>query len=80
MFADENGRIDFSNMTINFTLFESDRRAELAGSEIVMSDDINEATEQFILLIELDGDQVSLDALYEGIIIISILDNNRTFI
>ena len=75
-----NGNRDFVNATINFTIMAGERRTDLYSNTIVIQDDINEAKEQFILLIELDGDQAELDAAFEGLIIISLLDDNRTFV
>ena len=41
-----------------------------------MADDVNEAEEQFLLVLELDSDEVTFDE-EGGILVVTILDSNR---
>lgn len=78
--ADEpgiNGRRDFNSTVISFTLSAGSDHFDIDMSHIINVDGVNEAKEQFILVLELDGtSDLELDE-HRGILVVTILDNNR---
>ena len=70
------GKRDFNNTVINFTIPTGETAFEFSLADIVMMDDVNEASEQFILVLEIESDGVEFDE-HEGLLVVTILDNNR---
>ena len=81
MLTDEpgmNGRRDFNNTDISFTLPAGFDHFDIDMFQIINVDGVNEANEQFILVLELEGitSDLELDE-HRGILVVTILDNNR---
>ena len=70
------GKRDFNNTVINFTIPTGETAFEFSLADIVMMDTVNEASEQFILVLEIESDGVEFDE-HEGVLVVTILDNNR---
>ena len=81
--ADEevaNGRKDFNNSIIYFTLDAGSTTYSITSSDIILDDNINEDMEEFILVLELDDDLdseiVEFEDQFEGILVIRIRDDD----
>ena len=68
---------DFNNTVINFTLSPGQDRFEIDMLSIVNSDSINEAEEQFILVLEYSSEAVLELDEDGGVLVVTILDDNR---
>ena len=68
--------IDFNNTVFNFTIPAGERIFDIQTEDIIVVDDVNEAEEQFLLVLELDSNEVTFDER-EGILVVTILDSNR---
>ena len=74
--TDDGDRKDFNNTKRAFTIPSGTSRWDIS-LPIVNADDVNEAEEQLILVLEIDdATELNLDQ-YGGILILKILDNNR---
>ena len=77
------GRKDFNNSIIYFTLPAGNEEYEIPVENIIIDDTVNEAQESFILVLEIDSvgsaDMVELDAQYQGIHVFRINDNDGMF-
>ena len=69
------GRRDFNNTVLNFTITAGNDAFDVDISTLISEDEVNEAAEQFILVLEADSNEVEFDA-QEGILVVTILDNN----
>ena len=69
------GKRDFNNTVINFTIPTGETAFAFSLADIVMMDTVNEASEQFILVLEIESDGVEFDE-HEGVLVVTILDNN----
>ena len=67
---------DFNNTVIHFTIATGSNFMDLDTSTLIIQDDVNEAKEQFILVLELDHDGVIFNE-EGGILVFTILDDNR---
>ena len=69
------GRRDFNNTVLNFTITAESEEFDVDITTLISEDEVNEAAEQFILVLEADSNEVEFDA-QEGILVVTILDNN----
>ena len=74
--ADEENRIDFINTVFNFTITAGNTVFDIQTTDIIVADDVNEAEEQFLLVLELDSNNVTFDD-EGGILVVTILDSSR---
>ena len=81
--ADEeeaNGRKDFNNSIIYFTLDAGTTTYSITPSDIILDDNINEGMEEFILVLEinedLDSEIVEFEDQFEGILVVRIRDDD----
>ena len=76
--ADEENRIDFNNTVFKFTISagDIDNFFDIQTTDIIVADDVNEAEEQFLLVLETDSNEVTFDD-EGGILVVTILDSNR---
>ena len=68
---------DFNNTVINFTLSPGQDQFEIDMLSIISSDGINEAEEQFILVLEYSSEAVLELDEDGGVLVVTILDDNR---
>ena len=61
---------------MSFTIPTGETAFEFSLADIVMVDTVNEASEQFILVLEIESAGVEFDE-HEGVLVVTILDNNR---
>ena len=77
--TDDADKQDFNNNVINFTLSLREDYFEIDMADIIIADDINEAEEQFILVLEYSSEaELELDE-DGGVLVVTILDDNRKF-
>ena len=75
--TDNDEKQDFNNTVIEFTLPAGDEFFNIELFDIINSDDINEAAEQLILVIEItNATDIELDE-HGGVLVLTILDDNR---
>ena len=68
---------DFNNAVIMFTLLAGEEDYNLQLSDIVIDDEVNEAREQLILVLNItSGPEIELDE-HGGVLVLSILDDDR---
>ena len=79
MHSDEagiSGRRDFNTTVFNFTITAGTEAFDIDISTLISEDEVNEAAEQFILVLEADSSEVVFD-VQQGVLVVTILDNNR---
>ena len=77
LFVDDDERQDFNNASIDFTLSAGERNFDIEISDIIYGDDVNEAAEQLILVLEItNATEIELDE-HGGVLVLTILDDNR---
>lgn len=74
--ADDDNRIDFNNAVINLTIPANSTVFDIQATDIIVADNVNEAEEEFLLVLELNTDEVTFDE-EGGILVVTILDSNR---
>ena len=74
--ADEENRVDFINTIFNFIIPAGNTVFDIQTTDIIVVDDVNEAEEQFLLVLEIDSNEVTFDD-EGGILVVTILDSNR---
>ena len=75
------GKRDFNNATQAFTLPAGRDSIDINMREIINVDEVNEAEEQFILVLETDLMASDLEFDEDGgILVVTILDDNREFV
>ena len=74
-FVDNNRSEDFNNTPIPFEILMEAVSIDISLLELIMEDDVNEAKEQLILVIEPDFDDVDFDD-FGGVLVLTILDKN----
>ena len=78
---DPSGKRDFNNTPIAFTFAPGESSFNIQAEDIVFDDDINEATEAFIIVLSITsanmdgGNAVTLNE-FEGILVVEIRDND----
>ena len=77
VFADDNTTRDFDNTPINFTVLASNLTAEVDLVNLITVDDVNEANEQLVLVLEPDPDIIIDFDEFGGILVLTIRDQNR---
>ena len=78
--ADDNERQDFNNEVIEFTLPAGEDIFDIELSDIINVDNVNEAAEQFILVLEItNATDIELDE-HGGVLVLTILDDNREIV
>ena len=75
------GRKDFNNSIIHFTIPAGDEEYEIPTNDIINDDSIDEAPEDFILVLDNvePANIVELENLYEGILVFTISDDDGMF-
>ena len=68
--------MDFTNTVFNFTIPAGYSFFDIQTTDIIVADTINEAEEQFLLVLEIDSNEVTFDE-DGGILVVTILDSNR---
>ena len=80
---DADGRKDFNNSVIYFTIPAGDEEYDIPTDDIIIDDDINEAQESLILVLEIgsvnSADMVQLDEQFQGILLFTINDDDGVF-
>ena len=75
--ADDDEKKDFNNAVIEFTLPAGEDRFDIELFDIINVDDVNEAAEQLILVLEItNATDIALDE-HGGVLVLTILDDNR---
>ena len=75
--VDDDERKDFNNAEIEFTLPAGEENINIELSDVINVDDVNEAAEQLILVLEItNATDIELDE-HGGVLVLTILDDNR---